>query len=264
MTTTLTPVVGVITVIMVLMLISLAVALTMQAGASQQVKVLGIIDGVPGSGKTTICLFMGKVVKVVAKDIDDFTQPIVNPGHPTAETEEGIDRRKRFFAENEFTIQAIIPFLKKEVSDYIASVPDDTYIVFCGLSNIDELSIMPDYLVNTPQYLLKPDKKTRANRLVLRALEIDYNDGVLTCENFQNTYDNYVRFAIHQYSSMGVSEYRLTSAHGDEILRAVLMNAPDLGKDEIDKAVSAYRMQPSVKERLVELAKKVDCNPLKM
>lgn len=222
-------------------------------------KVLAVVDGAPGAGKTTLCLFVGRIVQVVSKDLDDFTQPVVNPAHPTAQTVEGRARRQRFLQLGWVRgIFRVREFIQAEIRDFISSVAHGTYIVFCGLAHIDETTILPDELANVPYYLFKPDRETIAKRVTLRALEGGHI-AIADCESLQTSFDAVLSYARSLYVSMAVAQYQESSEDGAVILSAVLRNIPDVGDAAIEEIVEAYRAQPGTDERLRAFARSRGC-----
>lgn len=220
-------------------------------------RVLAVLDGRPGSGKTTVCSYLGRVARVQEKDVDDFTQPIVNPGHVTARTPEGRDRRRRWLVMTRLSpppgVGDVVRFVRDEISAYLRRVPADRLVVFCGLSRWGDYDLLPPE-ADAPRFLLRPSPGETAERSAIRALEASPL-GVPTCQALVSSFEALA--SSFRESALGEArreeDYALVSDDGAMILRAILELVPGLGDGDADLVVSMYRDQPTVRQRLARL-----------
>lgn len=228
------------------------------AGSS---RVLAVLDGKPGSGKTTLCGFLGQDVSIKEKDFDYFTQPVVNPRHPTSKTPEGRARAARWRKLRQTKpesfgpeIDLIAEFVRSEVRDYVASVPGDEIIVFCGVSRWGDYDLLPPEMSEVPRYLLDVGEEETAKRVALRHLQ-NTTEKMPDCDTLRRTYSAIYEFALlsAMEQSQDPTRYAAVSGDGAELIRAILGNeAPPAA---VNKAVSDYRALPTTDQRLRELSK---------
>lgn len=216
-------------------------------------KVLAVLDGAPGSGKTTLCGFVGRVVNIKEKDLDYFTQPIANPDHPTVRTLEGWTRRVKWMAtspKNEFTA---VKFIHAEIRNFITTVPDTVSIVFCGLSTWNGVDLLPPELSLVPRYVFDVGKEETLKRATIRYLAYSLN-AIPDCETFTRMYIQYKNTlnasGMYDAANIGV----LRTGDGAVIIRAILRQRAN--QTVIDRLVSEYEAQPTSDERLTTLARK--------
>ena len=232
-------------------------------------KVLAVLDGRPGSGKTTICGHVGGAASIVEKDVDFFTQPIVNPRHPAARTPEGRlrasrwagRRRERAAAGGGEGARAIVEFVRAEIQDWLDAVPAGVRVVFCGISRWGDLDLMPPELGSVPRFLIRlPDEET-VKRTALRALESG-ELGDVPCDTLEGTY-GLLKEAIRgnlYAQSRDAHDYALVSGDGGLLIRAILELDPSVPEEAIRGAVSRYASQPTADERIRAYARGRGCD----
>jgi hypothetical protein len=223
-------------------------------------KVLAVIDGKPGSGKTTVCGYIGTAVKVVEKDYDYFTQPVVNPQHVLARTPEGAARRARWLMLESDSVEDMVRFVRAEAEDYIASLPKDSRVVFCGVSRWGDYDLLPRSARGVPRYLLDPGKEETAKRVALRHLEFFAKD-IPDCANAQTEYSAVKNSAILSWyeQSRSPAGFDIVTDDGAVLIVAVLGG---FDRSAAERAVKEYRSQPSVDQRIRKLTTKLygdDC-----
>lgn len=226
--------------------------------AALRARVLAVLDGKPGSGKTTMCGFVGQAVRIVEKDFDFFTQPVVNPGHSTSRTPEGIARRARWQrlerASPSGGAKRMVEFIHREVRDYVASVDPDVVIVFCGLAHWGDMDLLPPELKDVPRYLLDLGVEETSKRIALRHVT-NIVQHIPTCFLLGEEYRREKMRAkeLVEGQVTDPSKYVMTSGDGAALIRAMLSRDMRVGDAAIDEIVSDYNAQPTVQQRLREL-----------
>lgn len=227
-------------------------------GSRIRSRVIAAIDGKPGSGKTTLCGFLGRAVNVVEKDFDFFTQPLVNPGHSTVKTPEGkarLERWRRVKNQNPSGgIKLMIEFVRAEAREYVATVPDDTLIVFCGISRWGDYDLLPPELSGVPRYLLDIGNEETSKRVALRHVGVSIGS-IPNCQSLQRVYSAVKKsaYSVSLEHSKDPTGYVMASGDGGELIRAILGGDARVDQAVVDEVVSEYRAQPTADERLREL-----------
>lgn len=153
-------------------------------------KVVALLSGMPATGKTTICSFIHNFSggRVVVKDLDDFTQPLIlgyrnrmaSPDEKAAGWQQASlrfvksDDRVRFEAYRLYHTGTRINSKKemnivvsKKIADFVKSVPGMRKVVFCGLVYDEDMVPVP---LRNRVYFMIIDNRQRMLQSINRAL----------------------------------------------------------------------------------------------
>eukprot|EP00873_Tetraselmis_striata_P033652 jgi/Tetstr1/453916/TSEL_040835.t1 len=227
-------------------------------------KVLAVLEGRPGSGKTTLCGYIGEVREVWEKDVDFFTQPLFNPAHPVVATPEGAARMQKWLTLQQTfgragTLGEGTRFIHAEILEYLRDVPAGVVVVFCGMAGNWSWDFMPDELKGVPRYLLRVSREENLKRSAYRQL-LATRDYWPSCAKMQEGYRDIKQIIATQYDMTdeeGVryegAAYKMISGDGEEIIRSVLESDPRISADAVRAVVDRYRAQPTIDQRLHSL-----------